>query len=128
MGPTGKYIRRMCEKLCNNNYIGLITHKQSKQNYQKWQKHNYEITAKFHLGRFFYVGTGWIYFVYCGTESFTRNIHGSDVIKHVTFPYSLNTPLSIYHSYTQIVSRHVFGAEWHLKTYYGVKILSCVKI
>jgi len=57
------------------------------------------------------VGAGWVYFEECGTESFTRNIHGSEVDKHVTFPYSLNTLLSIHHNYTQIVSHHVFGAK-----------------
>lgn len=92
------------------------------------EKHKYEITVKFHLGRVFYVGTGWVYIEDCGIESFTRNIHGSEVVKHVTFPYSLNTLLSINQSYTQIISRHVFGAERHLKTCYGAKILSCVKI
>jgi hypothetical protein len=66
---------------------------------------------KFHLGRFFYVGAGRVCFVDCGTESFTRNIHGSEVVKHVTFPYSLNALLSIDQNYTQIVLRHVSGAE-----------------
>jgi hypothetical protein len=89
---------------------------------------NYTYNSSPATGSVFYVGTGCVYFGDCGTKSFTRNIHGSEVVVCVTFPYSLNTLLFIHQNYIQIVSRHVFGAELHLGLPWSQNFILCQNI